>query len=127
MRAESDYDAEIIEGFDLKRTRDRENAHIDALERERRKLTMSNGLGPVLEAKGPVAEFNAANLIDPSPGCRLLRRSEAPPAPAGKDDVRSCNGVRHAEASGTGQLILRFLVEIERSDRAPHEIQEKPR
>ncbi|WPB91129.1 recombinase family protein [Streptomyces malaysiensis] len=61
-RAESDYDAEIIEGFDLKRIRDRENARIDALEAERRKLTATVGLSPVLDAKDPVRAFEDADL-----------------------------------------------------------------
>lgn len=62
-RAQSDYDAEVIEGFDLKRVRDRENAAITALEAERRALTATTDLGGVLDAKDPVVAFDDADLM----------------------------------------------------------------
>lgn len=63
LRAQSDYDEMLIEGFDLKRIRDRENTAIAALEAERRSLTATTDLGGVLDAKDPVAAFDAADLM----------------------------------------------------------------
>ncbi|MFV0433313.1 MAG: recombinase family protein [Leucobacter sp.] len=61
-RAQSDYDAEIIEGYDLKRIRDQENAMIEALELERLRLTTSTDLGPVIGSRDPVQAFDDADL-----------------------------------------------------------------
>ena len=62
-RAQHDYDQEIIEGYDLKRIRDRENTAIAALEAERRSLTATVDLGGVLDAKDPVTAFDNADLM----------------------------------------------------------------
>ncbi|MGJ9373773.1 recombinase family protein [Nesterenkonia sp. CF4.4] len=62
-RAQHDYDAEIIEGRDLKRVRDQANPAIDALEAERRSLTASADLGGVLDMPDPVAAFDGAPLM----------------------------------------------------------------
>ncbi|ALG30876.1 hypothetical protein AOZ07_11545 [Glutamicibacter halophytocola] len=62
-RAQNDYDNELIEGHDLKRTRDRELTKIAALEKERRNLTITTDLGGVLDAKSPVKAFDDADLM----------------------------------------------------------------
>lgn len=62
-RAQHDYDNEIIEGYDLRRVRDRENTAIAALEAERRSLTATNDLEGVLDAKDPVTAFEDADLM----------------------------------------------------------------
>lgn len=62
-RAQHDYDEGTIEGYDLKRTRDRENPAIAALEAERRALTATTDLGGVLDAKDPVKAFDDADLM----------------------------------------------------------------
>ncbi|PUB29634.1 DNA invertase Pin-like site-specific DNA recombinase [Promicromonospora sp. AC04] len=62
-RAQYDYDNEIIEGFDLKRVREREKTFITALETERDKLVIGSDLGPVLRSSDPVMAFDAADLM----------------------------------------------------------------
>lgn len=62
-RAQHDYDEKLIEGFDLKRVRDRQNAAIAALESERRSLLASSELGGVLSAPDPVVAFDDADLM----------------------------------------------------------------
>lgn len=61
--ATADYDDEIIEGYDLKRVRDRENTAIASLEAERRALTATTDLGGVLDADDPVRAFDDADLM----------------------------------------------------------------
>jgi len=61
-RAQRDYDAEVIEGRDLKRVRDREEVAIAALESERVRLSASATAGAVLGAHDPVRAFQAADL-----------------------------------------------------------------
>lgn len=61
-RAQRDYDAEVIEGRDLKRVRDYEEAAITVLEAERVRLAASATAGAVLGAQDPVAAFGAADL-----------------------------------------------------------------
>lgn len=61
-RAQRDYDAEIIEGRDLKRVRDREEAAITQLENERIGLTASASAAPVLGADDPAEAFDLADL-----------------------------------------------------------------
>lgn len=63
LRAERDYDAQIIEGHDLKRTRDRENAIIDDLESERLALSAGSDIAALLQSKDPVAAFDDADLM----------------------------------------------------------------
>lgn len=62
-RAQSDYDDDFIEGFDLKRIREAELAKIDRLEQERRSLTVTVDLGGVLDAKDPAKAFDDADLM----------------------------------------------------------------
>ncbi|MGC4960379.1 recombinase family protein [Gordonia sp. DT101] len=62
-RATADYDNEIIEGYDLKRVRERENTAIASLETERRALTATTDLGGVLDAEDPVTAFDDADLM----------------------------------------------------------------
>lgn len=83
-RAQRDYDAEIIEGYDLKRTRDRENAEIVKLELERRSLTVSVELGGVLDAKDPVAAFDDADLMVKRRVIDFLVEVRLHPHPRGK-------------------------------------------
>lgn len=61
-RAQRDYDAELIEGRDLKRIRDREESVINALEAERLRLTAGAAAGSVLSAKSPAEAFESADL-----------------------------------------------------------------
>lgn len=61
-RAQRDYDAEAIEGRDLKRVRDHEEAAITVLEAERVRLAASASAGSVLASQDPVAAFGAADL-----------------------------------------------------------------
>lgn len=51
--AQRDYDSEVIEGFDLKRIRDRENAAIDTLEVDRLRLSLGMSRNSVLESRDP--------------------------------------------------------------------------
>lgn len=62
-RAQYGYDEELIEGYDLKRIREREKTAIAALQAERRSLTATTDLVGVLEAKEPVKAFDAADLV----------------------------------------------------------------
>ncbi|MEA9998811.1 recombinase family protein [Cryobacterium sp. RTS3] len=61
-RAQRDYDDEVIEGRDLKRVRDTEEADVAALEAERVRLTASSTASAVLGAQDPVRAFDAADL-----------------------------------------------------------------
>ncbi|MCG2621771.1 recombinase family protein [Arthrobacter sp. I2-34] len=61
-RAQRDYDDELIEGFDLKRIRDRENAAIDTLEVERLRLSLGSSHTSVLGQRDPAAAFEAGDL-----------------------------------------------------------------
>jgi len=61
-RAQRDYDAEVIEGRDLKRVRDHEEAAIKVLEAERLRLAANATAGAVLGAQDPVAAFDATDL-----------------------------------------------------------------
>jgi site-specific DNA recombinase len=61
-RAQRDYDAEVIEGKDLKRVRDREEMAIAVLDAERVRLSASASAGAVLGSTEPAAAFEAADL-----------------------------------------------------------------
>jgi hypothetical protein len=61
-RAQRDYDEEVIEGRDLKRVRDHEEAMITTLEAERVRLAASTTAGAVLGTENPVDAFNVADL-----------------------------------------------------------------
>lgn len=61
-RAQRDYDSELIEGFDLKRIRDRENAAIDTLEVDRLRLSLGMSHNTVLGDRDPVGAFDAGDL-----------------------------------------------------------------
>ncbi|TFD17038.1 recombinase family protein [Cryobacterium sp. TMT1-21] len=61
-RAQRDYDSEVIEGRDLKRVRDQEEAAITKLEAERVRRAVSTTAGSVLGSQNPVAAFEAADL-----------------------------------------------------------------
>lgn len=62
-RAQHDYDAEIIEGRDLKRIRDRANTLIEDLELERLTLRAGSDLASTLQARNPVQAFDDADLM----------------------------------------------------------------
>ncbi|WP_285119318.1 recombinase family protein [Propionibacterium freudenreichii] len=62
MRAQRDYDAEVIEGRDLKRIRDAGESRIDELEAERLLRGRAGGLAPVLGTADPAAAFRQASL-----------------------------------------------------------------
>lgn len=61
-RAQRDYDNELIEGLDLKRIRDRENAAIDTLEIDRARLSLGMTHNSVLEAPDREGAFDAGDL-----------------------------------------------------------------
>lgn len=61
-RAQRDYDSELIEGFDLKRIRVRENAAIDTLEVERLRLSLGMAHNSLLGASDPTSTFDAGDL-----------------------------------------------------------------
>lgn len=61
-RAQRDYDAEIIEGRDLKRVRDAAETRIHELEAERALLGRSGVLVPILNAKNPAKAFREGSL-----------------------------------------------------------------
>lgn len=62
LRAQRDYDEEIIEGRDLKRIRDAAEARIAQLEAERLLRGQAAGLAPVLGAEDPSEAFLDASL-----------------------------------------------------------------
>lgn len=62
MRAQADYDAEIIEGRDLKRVRDAAEARIQELEVQRLSLGRAGALSPILGVTDPAAAFREASL-----------------------------------------------------------------
>ena len=63
LRAQADYDNELIEAFDLKRIRNREQAAIDALEDERLRLAPSSALADVIADDDPAAAFDRLDLM----------------------------------------------------------------
>lgn len=83
-RAQHDYDELVIEGFDLKRIRERENTAIAALEAERRSLTVTTDLGGVLDAPDPVVAFDAADLMIKRRVIDFLCEVRLHPAPRGR-------------------------------------------
>lgn len=62
LRAEADYDAEIIEARDLKRVRDAAEARIQELEAERLMQSRAGALSPILGVDEPAAAFREASL-----------------------------------------------------------------
>lgn len=62
MRAQRDYDAEIIQGHDLKRVRDAAETRIHELEAERALLGQSGVLVPILGAADPAKAFREGSL-----------------------------------------------------------------
>ena len=62
LRAERDYDAEVIEGRDLKRIRDAAEARINELEAQRLMSGRAGGLIPVLNTDDPAQSFRDASL-----------------------------------------------------------------
>lgn len=83
-RAQHDYDELVIEGFDLKRIRERETTAIAALEAERRSLTAATDLGGVLDAPDPVVAFDAADLMIKRRVIDFLCEVRLHPAPRGR-------------------------------------------
>lgn len=62
MRAQSDYDAEIIEGRDLKRVRDAAEARIQELEAQKMLQGRGGALAPILGVADPAQAFAEASL-----------------------------------------------------------------
>lgn len=62
MRAQRDYDSELLEARDLKRVRDHEEATITVLEAERLRLGGSTSANGVLGDDDPVSAFKKADL-----------------------------------------------------------------
>lgn len=62
LRAERDYDAEVIEGRDLKRIRDAAETRINELEAQRLMSGRAGGLIPVLNTDNPAQSFRDASL-----------------------------------------------------------------
>lgn len=83
QRAQRDYDSEIIEGFDLKRIRDRENAAIDTLEVDRMRLSLGMSHNSVLESREPVVAFDASDLATRRQTINLLCEVRLFPHPRG--------------------------------------------
>ena len=62
LRAEADYDAEIIEARDLKRVRDAAEVRIQELEAERLMQGRAGALSPILGVDDPAEAFQDASL-----------------------------------------------------------------
>ena len=62
MRAQSDYDAEIIEGRDLKRVRDAAEGRIQELEAQKMLQGRGGALAPILGVADPAKAFQEASL-----------------------------------------------------------------
>ncbi|WP_346922186.1 recombinase family protein [Glutamicibacter creatinolyticus] len=62
LRAEADYDAEIIEARDLKRVRDAAEARIQELEAEKLMQGRAGALSPILGVDDPASAFREASL-----------------------------------------------------------------
>lgn len=62
LRAQRDYDTEVIEGHDLKRVRAAAETRIAELEAERLTLGRSGGLAPILNAPDPGKAFREGSL-----------------------------------------------------------------
>ena len=84
LRAQRDYDDEPIQGLDLKRIRDRENAAIDTLEVERKGLSRGSSANNVVATKNPVATFDAADLATRRSTIDLLRGASVPTSTRGE-------------------------------------------
>lgn len=84
LRAQRDYDDEVIEGRDLKRIRQKAEAEIATLEAERTKLTATDSASGVLNADDPVAAFDAGDLGVQRSVIDALCSVELHPHPRGK-------------------------------------------
>ncbi len=84
LRAQRDYDEEIIEGRDLKRIRDAAEAHIAQLETERLLHGQAAGLAPVLGADDPSEAFLDASLEVQRQVIDVLATVTLLPQPRGK-------------------------------------------
>lgn len=62
LRAQQDYDDEVILGRDLKRVRDKEQAAITKLEAERAGLMRSSALAEIVSSHDPVSAFDNLDL-----------------------------------------------------------------
>ena len=83
LRAENDYDKELIEPFDLKRVRDKENAAINKLEVELARLMSSPTLAEVATAEDPVAVFDGLDIGRKQAVIRALMTVKLMPHPKG--------------------------------------------
>jgi len=62
LRAQSDYDAEIIEAMDFKRIRDKERAKIHELEVERNQLVAGDNAKTILADPNPAEAYENAHI-----------------------------------------------------------------
>jgi hypothetical protein len=104
-RAQRDYDSELIEGLDLKRIRDRENATIDTLEVERLRLTVADSANAVFGSPNPLGAFDAGDLGLRRSTIDGLCRVRLFPHPRG---IKTFN-------SDSVSIVWRLLLPIERS------------
>ncbi|RAV34770.1 recombinase family protein [Corynebacterium heidelbergense] len=84
LRAQRDYDEEIIEGRDLKRIRDAAEARITQLETERLLRGQAAGLAPILGANDPAKAFLTASLDVQRQVIDALATVTLQPQPRGK-------------------------------------------
>ncbi|UJH69404.1 hypothetical protein [Ornithinimicrobium sp. INDO-MA30-4] len=83
LRAEADYDSEIIEARDLKRVRDAAETRIQELEAEKLMQGRAGALSPILGVDDPAAAFREASLASvvrpstPSPRSRFSAAARA--------------------------------------------------
>lgn len=83
-RAQHDYDAELIEGADLKRIRDAANKRIEELEAQRSLAGSAGALRPILGAKDPAQAFLDAPLEVRRGAIDALARVTLLPQPRGR-------------------------------------------
>lgn len=84
LRAQNDYDAEVIEGHDLKRIRDAAEARIHELEAEKLTTSQGNALAPILGSDDPATAFKEAPLETRRRVIDLLATVTLLPHPRGK-------------------------------------------
>lgn len=74
----------MIEGLDLKRVRDRENAAIDTLEIDRLRLSLGRSAHGVVSAKDPVVTFDNGDLATRRSTIDVLCKVRLHPHPRGR-------------------------------------------
>ncbi|WP_414122811.1 recombinase family protein [Corynebacterium nuruki] len=82
-RAQADYDAEIIEGPDLKRVRERERAAIDRLTGQRNRMTVGGQASAILGARDPADAYLNGTMAERRAVIDVLCTVVLHPAPRG--------------------------------------------